>query len=354
MAGFERTAKLIFSGDDQVSRVMVGIAGHLDDIENRTKQMNTSVRDITSPFASMAEGVLKVDAALTALAVGGLAYAFKASTALKTATLELLMVVGYEIDQLDVAKQNAISLSDAYGESATSVLDSTANFRQAGFTVSDSMQLAKDAMDLVIAGSVDASSASEILIAALKGFKAPASEASHLIDILNEVSNNYATDVEQLAVGMSKLSPIAETMGFSMEETAGVLTPIIEIFRSGNEAATALKTGLLKLVDDAKPVRDALDSIGVSQHDANGNLRSGKDILEDVSNAFKGLDDSQKLFVAQQLVGIEQAGRMVTVFDNLAKTSILPAAQLKRLLQGWNHPRLLSQGLCLVSKTLGS
>jgi TP901 family phage tail tape measure protein len=97
-------------------------------------------------------------------------------------------------------------------------------------------------------------------------------------------------------------------MGFSMEETAGILTPVIEIFRSGDEAAVALKTGLLKLIDDTKPVQEALASIGVSQTDANGALRSGKDILLDVSKAFQTLDEDQKLFVTQQLVGIEQAG----------------------------------------------
>ena len=75
------------------------------------------------------------------------------------------------------------------------------------------MQLAKSGMDLVIAGGVDAAGSSEILIAALKGFDEPASEAARLIDILNEVSNNYATDVEQLGRGMAGLSPVAKTMG---------------------------------------------------------------------------------------------------------------------------------------------
>ena len=44
-----------------------------------------------------------------------------------------------------------------------------------------------------------------------------------MLDILNEVSNNYATDIEQLGVGMAGISPIARTMGFSMEETVGIL-----------------------------------------------------------------------------------------------------------------------------------
>ena len=130
------------------------------------------------------------------------------------------------------------------------------------------------------------------------------------------------------ASGMAALSPIAHQAGLSFEETAGLLTPVIEVFRSGDEAATALKTGLLKLVDDSKPVKDALASLGVSQTDLNGQMRSAKDILLDVSTAFQGLDQNQKLTVASQLVGINQAAKMVLVFDNLSKSTEITATAM--------------------------
>jgi len=165
---------------------------------------------------------------------------------------------------------------------------------------------------------LDMSAATEIIISTLKGFKEPASEAGRLVDILNTVSNQYATSVTELGTGMSKLSPIAAKMGFSFEETAGILTPVIEIFRSGDEASNALRTGLLKLIDDAAPVQAGLEALGVSQRDANGALRSGRDILFDVATAFQTADANEKLFLASSLVGIRQAAKMVEVFDGLA------------------------------------
>lgn len=322
MADIQRTVEIVFEGVDKVGSTISTIGTRLD-------SLSSSVTKAAQPWADIADGVLKAEAALAALAVGGLAFAYAKSVEFESAVIELQKVLGRDLtSELEAAKKAAIDLSDEYGVSARDILASTANFKQAGFDIDESMQLAKNALDLVIAGDLEASQASEILIAALKGFQEPASEAARLIDILNEVSNNYATDVEQLGIGMSTLSPIARTMGFSMEETAGVLTPIIEIFRSGSEAAIALKTGLLRLVDDSKPVREALASIGVSQTDANGALRSGKDILYDVSQAFTTLDTNQKLFVAQQLVGIQQAGRMVEVFDNLGKSTEITAVAM--------------------------
>jgi TP901 family phage tail tape measure protein len=313
-ADITKTIEVLFEGTNRTGTAITAVGRDLD-------ELNYRVGNVAAPMAALTTEVSKLDAAFGVLAAGGLLLAFNQSTKFESAYIELQKVLGDNVEELQAAKKNALDLSDAYGESAAAILESTASYKQAGFDANESMMLAKAGMDLVIAGGVDASQASEILIASLKGFRAPASEATRLLDIMNEVSNEFATDIEQLGTGMSKLSPIARTMGFSMEETAGLLTPVIEIFRSGDEAAVALKTGLLKLTDDAKPVQEALESIGVSQTDANGALRSGKDILADVTKAFTGLDDAQKLFVTQQLVGIDQSARMVEVFNGLAKST---------------------------------
>jgi TP901 family phage tail tape measure protein len=314
MASIEKTVAIVFAGDDKVSKTISKIGSSLD-------ALDAGVKDIADPFAKLSEGVLALDAALAVLAAGGLTYAFIKSKDFESASIELEKVIGDEVGQLDAAKESALELSAAYGESSSEILRSTANFKQAGFDVQAAMQLTRDSLDLVIAGDIEAAEASELLVSALKGFKAPADDASKIVDILNEVSNNYATSVRELGLGMAELSPIANQMGFSFEETAGVLTPVIEVFRSGNESAVALKTGLLRLISDTAPVQEALAAIGVAQKDSNGVLRSGRDILFDVAEAFTTLDEDMKLFITSELVGIRQSARMVEVFDQLGKST---------------------------------
>lgn len=310
MADVERSVRIAFEGDDRISQVVDSINGKLDSFAG-------SVRGVTEPLAAMSATVLKVEAAFTALAVGGIVLAFNKSKEFENATIELQKVIGDEADQLDAAKANAISLSETYGESSSKILQATADWVQAGYNVKDSMDLTKASMDLVIAGTIEASQATEILVATLAGFRAPASDAATILDVLNEVSNEYATDVEQLGIGMAALSPIARQMNMDYAQTAGVLTPVIEVFRSGSEAADALKTALARIVDDRKPTLETLTAIGVSQKDLNGNLRSGYDVLLDVAAAFQKLTPEQQFYHAQNLVGIEQAARMVTVLSNL-------------------------------------
>ncbi len=320
----QKTIEIIFKGNDKVS-------GVIDTVSGGFSTLGEGIGNITGPLSSITDDILKLDVALSALAVGGLVYAYYKSSEFESSLIELKKVVGDLPAVLNKAKDTAIEMSDKYGESSSDILLSMANFKQAGFEVEEAMLLTKNAMDLTIAGNIEASQSSTLLVSTLKGFKAPATEAARIVDILNEVSNNYATNVEQLAIGMARLSPISKQIGLSFEETAGLLTPVIEVFQSGSEASNALRTGLQKLLSDEKPVQKALEQLGVAQKDVNGTLRSGKDILIDVGEAFKSLNKNEKLFYTTQLTGIFQAAKMVEVFDGLSKSTEITEVALKSL-----------------------
>jgi len=314
MPDLKRTIDIIFNGVDSTSKGTRSAINNLD-------KFSSVVQSTAGPLSNVTTNLLQFDAALFALSATLGGYAFIQANKFSAAQADLRKVMDDSDGPVDRFNDTIFNLSNTYGVAADNIIASAANFKQAGFSVDESFQLVKNSLDLVVAGDIEAAEASELLISALKGFNAPASEAARLVDILNEVSNKYATNVNELGIGMAILAPIAKTTNLTFEETAGILTPIIEVFRSGSEAATALKTGLLRLVDDNPTIVAALDSINVSQRNLNGELRPAKDILFDVSQEFKSLDQNNKLFIASQLVGINQAAKMVTVFDNLSKTS---------------------------------
>ncbi len=312
MADIKKTVEIIFGAIDNTGGTLTGIG---ENIDSATK----NIGNITGPLASVTKGLFKTEAAVIALAAAYGGFAISKAVEFENAQIDLAKVLDATDPKIESFTSTVIALSEEYGVASGAILQGIANFKQAGFTAEESALLQRSALDLIIAGDVEAKQATEILVASLKGFGAQADESTRFIEALNNVSNVFATDLGELAAGMARISPVASKMGFTFEETTGLVTPIIEVFRSGPEAANALRTGLLKLIDDAKPVGEALATIGVSQRDANGTMRSGKDIFLDVATAFKTLDENQKLVITSQLVGTEQAARMVVVFDNLSK-----------------------------------
>lgn len=323
MATVQETVEVIFG-------VVDNSADGLFSFEHKLNAVANQAGNITEPLSKIADYALKAETAVLALAAAYGGYAMTKAAEFQTAQIDLNKVLSDADPKIESFTKTVVDLSQQYGVSSAVILQGVANFKQAGFSAAEAAALQKNALDLMIAGDVEAADASQILVSSIKGFGMEASDAARMIEALNNVSNDYATDVQQLADGISRLAPIAHTMGFSFEETTGLLTPLIEIFGSGAEAAEGLKTGLLKLIDDAKPVKEALASIGVSQKEANGELRSGKDIFYDVAKAFEHLDDKQKLFITQQLIGIDQAPRMVLAFDGLAKINAITASAMEK------------------------
>lgn len=310
-------------------------AGLTRDLATANKKVSGFTTKSSSGFKRMTRSLMNMRTAIVGLGtitVGlGIGKAVKEFTSFEDALLDLQKVMtdaeGNAKDFIGTVE----ALSNKFAVASSEVFQSAAHFKQAGFGVHEAFSLVEQSLTLVRIGEVEAARASELLIATLKGFKAPASEAARLVNVLNAVSNKYATNINELASGMAIISPIAKLMGFSFEETAGLLTPIIEVFRSGTEAGNALKIGLLRLIDDNQQVVDALHNIGVAQIDVNGKLRSGKDILKDVQKAFLTLDPAMKVFIAQQLAGARQAARLLEVLNGHKKVVEITKVALEDL-----------------------
>ncbi len=314
----ERVVKIIFEGDDKTSRAFKSV-------ERRIKSVSTNVGSATAPLADLSLGIVKAETGVLAFGSALGVLALGKAKEFQSAMIDLEKVVGNQPEALAEAKEAAYKLADIYGESTTTIIQSIAGFKQAGFSLKEAAELTRDALNLMIAGDVSTDEASTYIVKILKGFGKEAAEASRAVDILNEISNKYATNVQELAEGMAELAPVAATMGLSMEQTAGLLTPIIEVFQSGSEASRGLRTGLLRLAEPTAKIQDELGKLNISIKDNNGVQKSAYQILIDVSKAFGKLSDSQKVTTSAILAGKDQAAKMVKVFDNLREVTKVTA-----------------------------
>lgn len=312
MADAEKTIDLVFKGVDRTGAAVQGVL-------NNTNRITSGIQSATQPFATASAAAIKYEAAILGAGAALVGFAINEAATFESALADLNKVLGAD-DSLDDFAQQARNLSEAYGESSVAIVDSIANYKQAGFTAKEAGELTKVGLDFVIAGGLEAAAASEILVSSLKGFGAGAEEAAGFVDLLNEVSNNYATTSQELGEGFAALSPIARATGFSLQETVAVLTPGIEVFRSGSEVARALRTSFQNLTSDLPRVTSALKTLGVEQRDQNGELRSARDIYFDVAKALQDVDDNQRAFLSTQIAGKDQSAKFLAVIDGFDKS----------------------------------
>lgn len=316
MADAQRTIDLIFNGIDKTGAATQAALNNLG-------KFGGNVELATAPLAAFTAGALKLEAGILAAGAAMTLFSVNEAAKFESALFDLAKVLGDADGSIEDFAAAASDISAQYGVAATEVLAATANFKQAGFTGAEALQLVRNALDLKIAGDIEAARASDLLVASIKGFGLEAKAATGIVDLLNEVSNNYATNVDELTTGFALLSPVAKAAGFSLEETAGILTPGIEVFRSGSEVANGLRTVLLRLQADSAPLQAALAALGVTQRDTNGDLRTARDIYFDVAKAFGGLTDSQKTYYAAQLAGLDQSAKFIAVMEGIGTTTAI-------------------------------
>jgi len=104
-----------------------------------------------------------------------------------------------------------------------------------------------------------------------------------------------------------------------MEETAAAIAVLVDIFGSGEIAATALKSGWLSLLSPSNEAEAALKTLGISATDQNGQLRSSKDLIVDLAGQWGTLTDAQKQQTAAIIFGKDQAGAMSALLGDWGK-----------------------------------
>lgn len=307
MADLDKTIQVAINGEDHLSK-------KLRKIDNKLDKFGSSLGGVAGAAGKAAVAIGAVSAAITGSMVAGLAQAYQEAGTLEEAMLDLEKVVGDQPKKLEEAKQAAIDLSNEYAMSTEDILSAMTNWKQAGYDVADATKIVNDQLDLMIAGDMDAAQATDAMTKAMKGFSLEAEDATRVVDTINAISNNFATNSQKLADALGKVAPTADQMNLSLEEMAGLMTPIIEDFQRGREAGNAFEKILLRLKDDAKPVEEAFAAMGLE--DFNRQMASGKEILYKVAENFQDLNKGQKTFVAQQLAGKEHSGKFLSVMND--------------------------------------
>ena len=216
---------------------------------------------------------------------------------------------------------SAYRLGDTVARTGTEVVKATTLFKKMGYEVGESMKFAEDALmwTNVADGMVGVEDAATMLISTMKAFEEQGVSSTHVIDALNEVSNNYSTSSSALSENLSVVAATLATSGTSFEQMVGLMTAGIEIMPDrASKVANGLKTISQRIRQIEGDTADKLDTFfgekGISRFDEiTGQLRGTYDILYDVSKIWGTLTENEKQFIGETMAGKNQ----ITVLNAL-------------------------------------
>lgn len=177
--------------------------------------------------------------------------------------------------QMDAVAAKARELgndTDLTGTSATDAAAAMTELAKGGFTVQQSMDAAKGTLQLAAAAQIDAADAATIQSQALQSFSLGAEDAARVSDILAGAANASSAEIGDIAMGLQQAGSVANQFGVSIDDTSTALAMFANAGITGSDAGTLLKSALLALTDTGGPTQGAIEDLGLSIYDLQGNF----------------------------------------------------------------------------------
>ncbi|OZE14596.1 phage tail tape measure protein, partial [Rhodococcus sp. 05-2255-3C] len=206
-----------------------------------------------------------------------------------TTTMNTLQAVTRATEsQMSAAGDRAKALGNDISLPGTSASDAAAamtELAKGGFSVQQSMDAAKGTLQLAAAAQIDAASAATIQSQALQSFGLNADYAATVSDVLANSANASSAEITDVAMGLAQSGAVANQFGMSIEDTAATLGVLANAGIQGSDAGTLLKSTLLALTDQSNPAQGAIEDLGLTVYNAQGQFVG-------MSELFRQLDEA--------------------------------------------------------------
>jgi TP901 family phage tail tape measure protein len=253
----EKTIEIIFQGDDRT-------APAFSSVDQNFSQFSKGVENMAGKLATVTDSVIKLDLALAAMAIGGIALAIKEAGDFDTQFREIATIAGVTGDELlkfrdDIlvyAQGSTQSLEDITG----AIYESISRYTDYG----DAIGFVTEAEKLSTAGRATLRDTTILLASAMSAYGADVDEASRYSDVFFQIVKEGGTTLPQIADGLSKVVSIAAAAQIPVEELgAAIATLTTQGGFETNEALTALRQAIAAIITPSSEAQKAAEALGI-------------------------------------------------------------------------------------------
>lgn len=232
---------------------------------------------------------------------------------------------------LDNASQKAQDI----GRSVSSLVDQSADWAKLGFSIDEASKLAETSSIYANVGEVDDATAVADLVTAMKSFNIEASDSITIVDSLNKLGNEFATDAKSLGEGLRTSASALNLAGNDINQSLAMLTGGTEITQNASEMGNALKVLSMRL----RGMKGELEALGeeyenvesiskiqtqilnqtkgaVNIFDSKGNFKSTYEILKDISEVWSEISQVDQAALLETIAGRQRGNQISALIQS--------------------------------------
>jgi TP901 family phage tail tape measure protein len=292
MGDLQRVIQIIFEGDDRS-------AAAFNSVHSNFGTLATSVQGAADRMAGIATTIEQMDAALLALAVGGLALSVNAAGNFATQTAEIGTLVSDTSFDLGQYRDAILSYAETSTQSITSINSALYAAVSAGASWEDSIAGVAAAERLAVAGKAELTDATVLLMSTLNAYGAGMDEATHYSDVFFQTVRLGQTTLPELAEAFSRVSTLAATAGVPIETVAAAIAELTARGAPTSEAITGIRAAIQGIIDPTTAAAQTAASLGIEFNASALASRGLEGVLLDVYQATGGnIETMAQLFTS--------------------------------------------------------
>lgn len=259
--------------------------------------------------AGMSAVTAAVGAATGAVTVLG-GYAVKVGEGFESSMAQVIATMGITKDTVqdgvnsyELLRDAAAAAGEATTFSASEAADALNYLALAGYSAAQASEALPAVLDLAAAGGMALADASDLATDAMAalGIEASKDSLTAFGDRMAKTASLANTNVSQLGEAILTVGGTAKILAGGTEELDAALGVLANRGIKGAEGGTHLRNMLLSLSAPTDTAKAALDALGVSALDADGNMRPLNDVFTDLQSAMDGMSDGDTASVLSDI-----------------------------------------------------
>lgn len=290
-----------------------GLKKGIDDINGTAKSGFSKFSEIGKNALSVFAGNVLTEVASQAKNAAG--SVIEIGTAFEMGMSTVQAISGATGDELAALTDKAKEMGANTKFSATEAAEAMQYMAMAGWKTDDMLNGIEGIMNLAAASGEDLTTTSDIVTDALTAFGLTAQDSAHFADILAQASSNANTNVSMMGETFKYVAPVAGAMGYSAEDVATAVGLMANSGIKASQAGTSLRTMLSRMAKPTKEVQAAMDALGISLTDSDGNMKSFHEVMGDLRAGFGGLSEAESITMATMLGGQEAMSGLLAIVN---------------------------------------
>lgn len=238
------------------------------------------------------------------------------------------IVTGQNNDQMAQFAEKANKAAQALSTTTTNYTNASLIYYQQGLSDKEVTDRTEVTIKMANAAGESASKVSDQLTAVWNNFYDGTKSLEYYADVMTKLGSYTASSTDEISEGIQKFASVANTIGLSYEyATSALATLTAKTRESANTVGNSLKTLFARIqgltlgetLEDGTDLNKyslALEKVGISIKDQQGELKDMNTILDEMMNKWDSLSRAEQVALAQTVGGVRQYTQLVNLMEN--------------------------------------